>query len=221
MALSASTGLIELVQDSTSLDKLYARPDYAGSLTKHFEQCYGPQGEPTFETARLNFIESCAGAAFVCYALGLKDRHNGNILLDCKGRLVHIDFGFCLGLATGGAFSLERAPFKLTRDHVALMGGSTSRGFERFVQAFADALVCARTVLDETSALIEIMQFKSSYPCFQGKADATAPFRKRHFPHLTEPQLRVKARSLVHQSLDSTGTYLYDVFQFKTNQVQY
>ena len=32
----------------------------------------------------------------------LKDRHNGNILIDSLGRMVHIDLGFMLGHAPGG-----------------------------------------------------------------------------------------------------------------------
>lgn len=40
--------------------------------------------------------------------------------------LVHIDFGFVLGHAPGGRFSLERAPFKLTAEMGDILGGPTS-----------------------------------------------------------------------------------------------
>lgn len=210
VALSASTGCIELVPDSTSLDKLYARPDFV-SLKTHFERLYGDD----IEAARSRFIAAAAASAFVTYVLAVKDRHNGNILLDANARLVHIDFGFCLGHATGGAFSLERAPFKLTPDMVELMGG-----LQAFTDAFADALVHARAIVDEVATLIDIMQFKSRFPCFQ-HGDAVHAFRKRHFLHLAEPALRRKAASLVHQSIDHTGTYLYDLFQYKTQGIAF
>ena len=40
--------------------------------------------------------------------------------------LIHIDYGFLLGHAPGGKFSLERCPFKLTSEMGAILGGTSS-----------------------------------------------------------------------------------------------
>jgi hypothetical protein len=49
------------------------------------------------------------------FCLQLKDRHNGNLLLDDDGHLIHIDFSFMLSYSPGG-INFESAPFKLTRE---------------------------------------------------------------------------------------------------------
>ena len=38
--------------------------------------------------------------------------------LPFQGHLIHIDLGFILGIAPGGAFSIETAPFKLNDEMV-------------------------------------------------------------------------------------------------------
>jgi Phosphatidylinositol 3- and 4-kinase len=59
--------------------------------------------------------DGCAACATLALAAQIKDRHNGNILVDEEGHLVHIDFGFMLSNSPGGV-NFESAPFKLTRE---------------------------------------------------------------------------------------------------------
>lgn len=61
-----------------------------------------------------------------------KDRHNGNILIDTQGRLVHIDFGFILEISPGANMRFESAAFKLSHEMTQLLDPSGQRDSSQF-----------------------------------------------------------------------------------------
>jgi phosphatidylinositol 4-kinase len=170
LSTSKTTGLIEVLQDATSIDGLKKSPGFPaeGGLRAYFEQVYGAPTSQSFLAAQRNFMLSLVGYSLVSYLLGLKDRHNGNIMIDTHGRLIFIDFGFAFGMAPGHEFSMERAPFKLTLDMLAVMGGRNSECFNEFRRLFVAGLEAARSNAQVALGLVEIMMSKSNYPCFTG-----------------------------------------------------
>ena len=82
--------------------------------------------------ARDAFARSLAGYSLACFILQVKDRHNGNILLDPEGHIMHIDYGFILTSAPGRGIQFEKAPFKLTDEFVGVLNGLESSYFSKF-----------------------------------------------------------------------------------------
>ena len=124
-----SCGVIETIQNALSLDSLKKRDDYVS-----LENWFSMNSELSVASRKANFVKSLAAYSLICYFFEIKDRHNGNILLDKEGNIVHIDFGFILGIAPGGAWSFETAPFKLTGEMIEVMGGLDSQVSERLVE---------------------------------------------------------------------------------------
>ena len=75
---------------STYIDESGRTRTKYGSLKDHFEQKFGPEKSSAYVTAQLNFIRSLAGYSMATYILNIKDRHNGNILVDEEGRVIRI-----------------------------------------------------------------------------------------------------------------------------------
>jgi phosphatidylinositol kinase/protein kinase (PI-3 family) len=73
-----------------------------------------------------------AAYSLVCYILQIKDRHNGNIMVDIEGHIMHIDFGFLLSNAPGKGIKFEQAPFKLTAEMVEVLGGIKTKKFREY-----------------------------------------------------------------------------------------
>lgn len=131
-----------------------------------------------YEECQKNFVQSLAGYSFLCYLFNIKDRHNGNILLDSDGHLIHIDFGFMFSNAPGG-INFESSPFKFTQDYLDVMGGVDSQMFEYFKSLLTQAFFIVRKHLPDIISMIEIMFKDSIFPCFKGGRSIFEEIEKR------------------------------------------
>jgi phosphatidylinositol 4-kinase B len=205
--LSNESGLLETLTDSISLDGLKKKGKY--SLLEYF-QCIYEENE--FKKKQNNFVESLTGYSLFCYLMEVKDRHNGNIMIDRDGHLFHIDYGFFLGDYPGGSFvQFENAPFKLTSEYVELMGGVQSDVFINFRILMIAGFQAIRRRKEEIMTLVRLIiedetKLKNLDSRFQSGMLKDFEFEK--FVH-----------SLIDESNDHFRTRQYDNYQKLTNGI--
>lgn len=129
---------------------------YPPVLLSHFLINYGSRLSENFRRAQANFIHSCAAYSLACYFLQVKDRHNGNIMLDADGHLIHIDFGYILSISPKN-LGFETSPFKLTQELIDVMGGMRSEMFDYFKVLMLQGLIAARKHHERLINIVEIM----------------------------------------------------------------
>jgi len=215
LALTDSAGIIEAIPDTISLDSLKKNDKTFTTLPEFFKTHFGPVQSDSFSDAKANFVESLAAYSIVTYLLQIKDRHNGNILLDNKGHLIHIDFGFFFLSSPGKNSGFESAPFKLTREFVEIMDGPTSRTFAKF------RTLCLRTFLElrkhcfQITLLVEmLMQGNEDLPCFCGKPEEAVRGLKNRFKLEWSDRACVEyVNYLIDESLENWRTRWYDTYQ--------
>lgn len=214
IAISATSGLVEAISDTISIDSLKRNDTEFTTLLDFFTRHFGDPSTPEFRRARANFVSSMAGYSIVCYLLQIKDRHNGNILLDAEGHIIHIDFGFILSNNPGN-MAFEQAPFKLTADFVELMGGPRSAHFRRFRSLCLRAFLVARKYRHRFVLLVEMMLHGNEHlPCFAGDPKGTVERLAARFqPDLDINSCEDFVHELIDASLDNWRTRWYDKYQ--------
>uniref|UniRef100_A0A2L2Y9S4 Phosphatidylinositol 4-kinase beta n=2 Tax=Parasteatoda tepidariorum TaxID=114398 RepID=A0A2L2Y9S4_PARTP len=216
LVTSDDSGMIEPILNTVSLHQVKKHSKM--SLLEYFLQEFGCGTSEDFLTAQRNFVQSCAAYCLVSYLVQVKDRHNGNILLDGEGHIIHIDFGFILSSSPKN-LGFENSPFKLTQEFVDVMGGPGNDMFEYFKILMLQGLVAARKHCERIITLVEIMQASCQLPCFKNGASAIRALRERFHMGLTEEQLQLLVDSMVESSMHSITTKLYDGFQYFTNGI--
>ena len=132
LATSKSDGFVEFVPNSKTIFDILNK--YSNIMLSYYKEI--SQNDKNLLNKYLDsYINSCAGYCVVTYILGIGDRHLENLMIDNRGRLFHIDFGFILGKDPKPA----PPPIKLCKEMVDCMGGKGSRRYEEFKQKCVNA----------------------------------------------------------------------------------
>jgi phosphatidylinositol 4-kinase A len=224
-ATAPGCGVIDVLPNSISRDMLGR--EAVNGLYDYFVTKYGGEHSVRFQQARAEFVKSMAAYSVVSYLLQFKDRHNGNIMVDDKGHILHIDFGFCFDIAPGGV-RFERAPFKLTPEMIAVMGGNkaghnsdagkTSQSYRWFEELTIKAFLASRQYCGKLCHLVSLM-LDSGLPCF--KPETMRNFKSRFVLEKTEREAAEFMRTCIKQSEGNVSTKVYDEFQLLTNGIPY
>lgn len=232
-------GVIDVLPNSISRDMLGR--EAVNGLYDYFVSKYGGEDSIQFQEARTNFVKSMAAYSVISYLMQFKDRHNGNIMFDDAGHIIHIDFGFCFDIAPGGV-RFERAPFKLTSEMVAVMSGTPqshagghsgtgggrlpgashnptqTQAYRWFESLVVKAFLASRPYSAKLSHIVALM-LDSGLPCF--KPETLKHFRDRFVLDKSERDAAEFMRELVRKSYMSVSTKGYDQFQLLTNGIPY
>ncbi len=226
LVAAAEGGLVETVKNAISIHSIKknaytTRPSNEPySLRDHYIRTFGSPDSDTFINARDAFVKSLAGYSLITYLLQLRDRHNGNILIDAQGHMIHIDFGFMLANFPGGYYGFESAPFKLSSEYIDLLGGLHSEPFAAFKELMFHGFMALRKHADRLFLLLEIAQKNSKLPCFGSSGPTTiAQLRQRFQLGLTEQQVRLFVDRMITGSAYNVFTRLYDSYQYYSNGI--
>ena len=219
-------GLVEMVNDSVSLDQLKQKIHQASLHDFYlFNFGNGDENSAAYKKAMNNYVASLAGYSLVCYFLQIKDRHNGNILIDNEGHLIHIDFGFLLSNAPGKGLKFENAPFKLSKDMVDCLGGTEGKYFSDFRKLLHKGFKAVNKHRLKISILVEMMYcgHGKNLDCFEKGQEAIDNLKMRLNPKENMNNVEVKkfVDNLISQSVDNWRTKWYDIFQYYVQGIFY
>ncbi|KAF8350539.1 hypothetical protein F5887DRAFT_939764 [Amanita rubescens] len=195
-ATGPGTGVIDVVPNSTSRDEMGRAK--VNDLLDFFIAKYGGQDSIAFQRARLNFIQSMAAYSVACYILQIKDRHNGNIMIDAEGHIIH-------------GVKFEPSSFKLNHEMVILMGGRNSQGYQMFQALTVKAFLSIRPHAEQIMNTVQLM-LDSGLPSFKGEPTIKR-LRDRFALYLNERQAADEMLHIIRNAHENIRSTAYDEFQ--------
>jgi hypothetical protein len=122
--LTTNIGVIEFVENSITLreisDRGYTIQNYISEFNKN----------EILDVIKRRFMSSLAVSCCISYLLGLGDRHLDNIMINKRGQIFNIDYGYLL---ENPKTNILGAPnIKVTTDMIDFLGGQYSEYYKNF-----------------------------------------------------------------------------------------
>ena len=223
LSTSFNSGLIRMVPNSISRNSIgqkhFSRiKEY---YIKEFSQNKNSKKKINLEKSIENFRNSFTAYSLICYFLDVKDRHNGNILYDDEGRIIHIDFGFIFDLSPGG-IKFE-VPIKISDEVYELLnidnyniGSNNINSFQLFKEGFISGFLLLRKYVVPICNLIEKMSMEQN--CL--KKNSVEKFRKRFLLNLSDKECIKRIEMLIEENVKNKRIWGYDMYQFYRNDIE-
>jgi phosphatidylinositol 4-kinase len=209
-------GVIQCIPKAKSRDELGKSNNR--SLKQEFMSRYGKVESQAYKSAQRNFIMSLAGYAVASYILQVKDRHNGNIMIDEWGHLIHIDFGFIFSISPGNDMRFERANFKFTTEMAELMDGVNSDLYKWFEEMCVRGYLAVRDHAEDFYNIANLMM-DSPLGCF--KPTSMQELRSRFALDKSERDAALTMLGLIQNAYNNVTTNVYDQIQWQREGVWY
>ncbi|KAF5380919.1 hypothetical protein D9615_004166 [Tricholomella constricta] len=230
-ATGPGCGVIDVVPNATSRDEMGRAK--VNDLLDFFVAKYGGQDTVAFQKARLNFIQSMAAYSVACFILQIKDRHNGNIMIDGEGHIVHIEVApfttrgvllpfskfIVLLIHCFEGVKFEPSSFKLNHEMVVLMGGRYSQGYQLFQNLTVKAFLAIRPHAEQLISTVQLM-LDTGLPSFKGEPTIKR-LRDRFALGLNERQAAEFMMGVVRNAHENVRSTAYDEFQRLQNGIPY
>ncbi|CAD26254.1 PHOSPHATIDYLINOSITOL-4-KINASE CATALYTIC SUBUNIT [Encephalitozoon cuniculi GB-M1] len=207
--ISDTSGIVETVVDAMSIHKIKKKmmsENKNYSLRNYFADSF-ELNSAKYKSCLRNFLYSLVGYSLATYILQVKDRHNGNIMIDGQGHIVHVDFGFVMG-GHPGFYCVEAAPFKFSKEYLELLGDLVDEFKDLFLRGYMEL----RKHSSRLFRIIETMPGASGAECFNKRE--LQNFKDRFRLDLTEERVEEHVLYLINKSFNSMGTGLYDSYQY-------
>lgn len=122
--LTMNIGVIEFVENSITLREINEK---GYTIQNFISEC---NKNEILDSIKRRFMSSLAVSCCISYLLGLGDRHLDNIMINKKGQIFNIDYGYLL---ENPKTNILGAPnIKVTADMIDFLGGPNSEYYKNF-----------------------------------------------------------------------------------------